>query len=104
MSLILRQVSKGVKRAEAAVLAERLLGRVLNKMLRREWLVSFVNCVRELMFVDGLRVFEVGVRMLFVMSELKSREFLSSLDSWDEALNVLKACRTDGGVLHDQRA
>lgn len=39
--------------------------------LRREWLLPFSKGVKERMCVNGVGVFEEGVRMLFLMSRLR---------------------------------
>lgn len=54
------------------------------------------------MCVDGVRVFHENVYMLFLKSRFISGEFCFSLDYYGGALNVSRASKTEGCVLHEE--
>lgn len=55
------------------------------------------------MSVDGVRVSDGGVRLVFVKSGITPGGFCSSLNDSIEACNVLRARRTGGCVMCEER-
>lgn len=69
------QVLEQVERAGAAVVAGCLLAKVLGDLFSGKWLASFVVCVGERVFVDGVSVLvgDVGtvlVKLRFIAGKL----------------------------------
>lgn len=60
--------------------AELSLTTVLGELSRVKRLVSFVNCMREEIFVDGVAVLDWNRRRVFVNSEFTSTELSFCLD------------------------
>lgn len=77
------RLSERVKRAEAALSAERSVGRVLRVLLSGECLALFVNFVRDQTCVDGALVFAGEGPTVFVKLGLINKWFCSSLDGYD---------------------
>lgn len=96
-------MSEEAGRTEAAVSFDQSLARVLSELFRRRRLVFFVDCVREKGRVEEKRVLDWDVRMVFVNLEVISAAFCSSLDDYIGVLSVLRACKTEGRVLREQR-
>lgn len=61
--LSVRKVSREEKKTEAHVPAERWLARVLDELLRGQWLLSSANGVKMGMVVTGIHVFHGDIRM-----------------------------------------
>lgn len=100
--LILEQVSKRAERAEAAVLARRLLATVLSELVSGEWLPSFIKYARERTFVDETSLVAEHVRAVFAEFGLKSKELCSTLDDYDGAVVILRAWRAEIWELREQ--
>lgn len=67
---------------------------VLGKPLSEEWLVSFVNCVKEQMSVDGLSVFDGEAQMISKKPGITDCRLRPSFEIYEEVLNVFRAWRT----------
>lgn len=99
----IKQLAKAVERAEAALDLESLVCRVLAWLCKWDLLASFAKCVREWMCVDGLRVIDGNVRMVFVKSSFIPEGCLSSLHDYDRALNIVRASTVEGFAKHERR-
>lgn len=71
-------------------------------LCRGRRLALFAKCVRERMYVDGLRGFDGDVRILCVQSGFLSAIFCPSSQDYDRAWNVLTALTVKGCVKRDQ--
>lgn len=89
--LLLGQMRERAERAEAALRAECSLDRILGELLNKKWLASLVECVRERLRVDVVRVLDRGVQMVFLKSGFTSRGSRPRLDDYDGASNVFRA-------------
>lgn len=96
---LLGQVSQRVKSAGAAVPIERPLATVLDVLSTGKWLALFVKCLKEQMFLDGVRQFDGGGQIVLVKSGLTTWLFCPSSDSSHESLRLVRACRTENSVL-----
>lgn len=91
VGLSLQQVSGGVDRAEEAVPVVCMPARVLGELYSGENLAPIVNCVRERIGMDGVRVIDGRVEVMFGRSELICAKFGSIPDDWDVSLSVRRA-------------
>lgn len=98
----LGRVSGEAERAATAVPDDCSPSTVLGELLGGKCLPSSVDCVKERMCVNRVRMFDGDVRVLSVGSELIGRELCSSLDDYHGVLSALRAWRTDGCVLREQ--
>lgn len=73
--------------------AKRSLEAVPGVLSSAEWLVSFLNCGTERLSVDGKRVSDMAVRILFGKSGFKTLGFCPSSDHHDGTLYALKTWR-----------
>lgn len=73
---------------------------MLAELYREQSLASFTNYVRELICVDGVRVFDSNVRMAFVKSRFICGGFFRSSDYYNIARIVIRPSRTEGCVLY----
>lgn len=89
-----RYVHKEVERAGGAGELKSSLSEALDALFREERLTLVVNCLRERICAEGVRVSDGDVLMVFLKSEIICREPFPSSDSYDRALNVFKAWRT----------
>lgn len=102
MCFFLGQVSEGVERAEAVVRDEGSLGKLLGEPFRGKWMVSFLNCVKLKMCMNGIYVSDDDVRIVIVKSGLMSGELRFSLQGYDGTSNVLKTSETEECLLREQ--
>lgn len=91
MCLSLEQLTKAVKRAEAALALTELFGEKLARLCGEEKLASSAKWVRERMCVRLVRTFGEDVRMVFVKSVFIDRGFSLKSDGYKSALNVARA-------------
>lgn len=65
--------------------------RVLDELLREQWLASSVSCEREKLCLNGLRVFDGDLCMVFVRPQVISEGFWLVLHGYDGAWSVLRS-------------
>lgn len=99
----LEQLAETVKRAEEALTVEAFIGGVLCGLRERKRLAPFTMCVREGMCVNGGRLIDGEVRMLFVKSGFINGGFCPRIDDYDRALNETRASSVKGCVKREQR-
>lgn len=71
----LDQLEEAADRPEAALSPKQLFDEMLAGLCRGKGLVSSARCVRERMSVDGIRVFDGDVRVVFVRTGFVSGGF-----------------------------